>query len=154
MSIANSAIEGYSKMLSLTIPNSVTYIGINSFKTCNSLETIVFNSITSLTLSNFAFSNYDSLTSIVFKSKPLLLGDNVFYKTSNIKTRTFTIYLQDSSVKSRFAYIGKIIPRYIEGSTNIKQIIVMYTLTRYYLVVATNNSKTVSNLNFEAIKIS
>ena len=42
-SIAESAFEGCSLLTSITIPDSVTHIGVHAFNGCTSLETIQYN---------------------------------------------------------------------------------------------------------------
>lgn len=64
---------------SISIPNSVTQIGDSAFAECSSLSTLYIGSgITSI--ANCAFGNCSGLSSITFtRPQPPTFGDNVFY---------------------------------------------------------------------------
>ncbi len=99
-SISNSAFEGCSGLLSVSIPNTVTSIGGSAFSTCSGLVSVsipnsvisiasaAFAGCTSLTTANIgnsvtsigtsAFVNCTSLTSLTIPSSVTSIGNNSF----------------------------------------------------------------------------
>ena len=88
--IGSYAFNQYSVLTSVIIPNSVTSIGDNAFAYCENLETVTFESNSSLeSIGESAFSNCCSLTSITIPSSVTSIGDYVFNECGNLETITF-----------------------------------------------------------------
>ncbi|MBP1630158.1 MAG: leucine-rich repeat protein [Bacteroidetes bacterium] len=76
--IAGSSFFNCSGLTSISIPNSVTYIGANAFENCTGLTSITIpNSVTSI--GNSAFSKCKGFTSITIPNSVTTIGDNAFY---------------------------------------------------------------------------
>lgn len=70
---------------SITIPNSVTYIGEEAFSACKSLESITIpNSIT--TIEDATFHGCSSLTSITIPNSVTTIGSKVFFNCSALNS--------------------------------------------------------------------
>ena len=75
--IPENLCSNLDKLTSITIPNSVTSIGIGAFAGCSSLDTITIpNSVTSI--GDAAFSHCSSLTSITIPNSVTSIGDRAF----------------------------------------------------------------------------
>ena len=76
--IANSAFSGcYGRLISITIPNSVTSIGSSAFYYCTGLTSITIpNSVTSI--GDRAFSSCAKLTSVTIPNSVTSIGDGAF----------------------------------------------------------------------------
>ncbi len=128
-SIAERAFES-SSITSVTIPNSVTYIGKWAFDHCyslsrlilgNSLEGIGFcafsycRSLTSVTIPNsvksiggYAFEKCESLTSIIIPNSVTNLEGSTFYQCSSLTSVTLSNNLRSIGTYT-FAYCEKLI---------------------------------------------
>jgi hypothetical protein len=81
--IGASAFQSYTKLTSITIPNSVTSIGANAFVRCSSLASITIpNSVT--TIGTSAFYGCSSLTSITIPNSVTSIGTSVFEGCSSL----------------------------------------------------------------------
>jgi hypothetical protein len=77
-SIDNSAFAYWTRLTSITIPNSVTNIGDNAFFGCTRLTSVtVPNSVTCIGDNTFQWC--DSLTSITIPNSVTNIGDNAFF---------------------------------------------------------------------------
>ena len=77
-SIGISAFEDCTKLTSITIPNSVTSIGVDAFDGCSSLESITIpNSVTNI--GHRAFYNCTGLTSVTIGGSVTSIGNYAFY---------------------------------------------------------------------------
>ena len=103
-SIETGAFSNCAKLTSITIPDSVTYIGFDAFSGCTGLTSITIpNSIVDISSSTFsgcrgltsiiipdgvtyigfdAFSGCTGLTSITIPDSVTYIGDNAFYNTA------------------------------------------------------------------------
>ena len=103
-SIETGAFSNCAKLTSITIPDSVTYIGFDAFSGCTGLTSITLpNSIVDISSSTFsgcrgltsiiipdgvtyigfdAFSGCTGLTSITIPDSVTYIGDNAFYNTA------------------------------------------------------------------------
>jgi BspA type Leucine rich repeat region (6 copies) len=89
-SIGEAAFEGDNNLLtSVTIPNSVTSIGVNAFSECSSLASVTIgNSVTSIGV--FAFGSCFSLTSVTIPGSVTSIGVIAFGSCSSLTSVYFT----------------------------------------------------------------
>jgi hypothetical protein len=86
ISIGNYAFE-MSSLTNVTIPNSVTTIGIYAFSECTNLTSVTIpNSVTNLGLG--VFYECPSLTSVTIPNSVTSIGEAVFYKCSSLTNVT------------------------------------------------------------------
>ena len=77
LSIANYAFDQCGSITNITIPDSITYIGIAVFRWCHGLTSVVIpNSVTAIGME--AFYGCDSLTSITIPDSVTSIGDKAF----------------------------------------------------------------------------
>lgn len=92
------AFQGESALTSITIPESVIWIGVGAFENCTSLTSVTIgNNVTKIEIG--AFRNCASLTSITIPNKVTSIGDYAFTWCSSLTSVTIP-----DSVKT----IGKI----------------------------------------------
>lgn len=101
-SFADWGVFAYCSITSITIPNSVTYIGVSTFVECGSLTSLTIPSgVTSI--SDTAFAGCVSLTSLTIEATtPPTLGDYPFDNTPN----SLIIYVPSGSVNAYKAASG------------------------------------------------
>ena len=81
--IGNSAFSGCVNIKCIEIPDSVTSIGVSAFYGCSSLRSITLpNGVASI--GDFAFWGCSSLTSIMIPKGVMQIGDAVFYGCSSL----------------------------------------------------------------------
>ena len=86
-SIGMNAFNGCSGLTSVTIPNSVTTIGDYAFQDCSSLTSVTIpNSVT--TIGIFAFSGCSSLTSVTIGNSVTTIGDYAFQDCTGLTSVT------------------------------------------------------------------
>ena len=95
--IPNTAFKDC-RIKSISIPNSVRYIGIGAFVRCDSLTTITFGSGVD-TIDHFAFRGCSSLTSVSLPQSLKYIGDNAFAYTG---LTTITLPASLSSIGKYF----------------------------------------------------
>ena len=79
----DKAFSGCSRLTNITIPNSVTEIGIYAFDGCSSLTSVTIpDSVT--TIGNWAFQDCSSLTNITIPNSVTEIGEYAFYKCSSL----------------------------------------------------------------------
>ncbi|MBQ4502609.1 MAG: leucine-rich repeat domain-containing protein [Alistipes sp.] len=77
------AFDGCSSLTSVTIPDSVTTIGNWAFQDCSSLTNITIpNSVTEI--GEYAFSSCSSMTSVTIPNSVTEIGEYAFYKCSSL----------------------------------------------------------------------
>ena len=108
--IRYKAFNGYSRLTSITIPNSVTTIGNNAFSGCSGLTSITIpNSVTTIrsrvffdcsgltsitipnsvtTIGGYAFGGCSGLTSITIPNSVTTIDSYAFYKCSSLTSIT------------------------------------------------------------------
>ncbi len=83
--IGQSAFSGCTGLTSLTIPNSVTSIGDGAFRNCTGLTSATIpNSVTAIGRS--AFYGCTSLTSVTISNSITLIGESTFYNCRKLKS--------------------------------------------------------------------
>ncbi|MGN1061024.1 MAG: leucine-rich repeat protein, partial [Candidatus Coproplasma sp.] len=86
-SIGIGAFNGCTALTSITIPNSVASIGSNAFNNCTSLKNVTIpNSVTSI--GKYAFNNCTSLTSITIPNSVTSIGNNAFNNCTSLTSIT------------------------------------------------------------------
>ena len=81
--ITNDAFKDCTSLTSVSIPNSVTGIGIEAFRGCTSLTSVsIPNSVTSI--DRFAFYNCTSLTSVTIPNRVTSIGSSTFSGCSSL----------------------------------------------------------------------
>ena len=111
-SIGISTFKGCSGLTSITIPNSVTSIGSSAFSSCSGLTSITIpNSVTSIGAR--AFERCNNLTSITIPNRVTSIGDYAFSSCSRLTSVTIP-----NSVTS----IGDKAFAYCDGLTSIESL--------------------------------
>ena len=100
--LGDYAFDDCSNLTSVTICNSVTSIGSYAFSHCDSLTSIeIPNSVTSI--GDYAFYDCDSLTSVVIGSSVTSIGNDAFNNCSSLTS----IVIPDSVTSiGKFAFAG------------------------------------------------
>ena len=87
LGIADSAFGYEYNLKSVSIPNSIKYIGCSSFYSCIILTNVeIPNSVTSI--GNSAFANCSSLTNVILPNSVKSIGKNAFYGCSRLTSVT------------------------------------------------------------------
>lgn len=83
--IGNYAFKGCTELSSVSIPNSITSIGIQSFYGCCGLEgtLIIRNTVSSI--GNFAFADCSRLSSITVGNNVVSIGNMAFYNVRHVE---------------------------------------------------------------------
>ena len=85
--IAGSAFLNCSELTSITMPNSLKYIGDGTFAKCSNLTSVTIgNSVTSI--GSYAFWDCSELISVIIPNSVTSIGENVFYNCSNLTSIT------------------------------------------------------------------
>ena len=101
-SIGYDTFCGCTGLTSVTIPNSVTSIGQNAFSNCTGLTSVdIPNSVTSI--GNYAFERCSGLTSVTIPNSVTSIGDFVFQYCSGLTSVTIPISVT-SIGNSAFSY--------------------------------------------------
>ena len=88
--IAENCFNGYTSLISLTIPNSVTTIGSYAFYNCSSLTSLTIpNSVT--TIGSYAFQNCSSLTSLTIPNSVTTISSYAFSYCISLTSVTIPI---------------------------------------------------------------
>lgn len=84
IAIADGAFEGCNMINSITIPNSVMFIGDRAFYDCSSILTIEIPSVKSV--GDSVFEGCSSLENVIISSSLEVMGNNVFYRCKSLKS--------------------------------------------------------------------
>ena len=100
-SIGVGAFQGCNDLTSVIIPNSVTSIGDNAFENCRGLTSVIIpNSVT--TIGNSAFSGCEGLTSVTIGSGVKSIGVDAFCGCPNMSS----VYISDLTAWCRIVFHG------------------------------------------------
>lgn len=103
------ALMNTDKFVSLTIPDSVTSIGIHAFYDCSSLTSITIpNSVTSI--GNYAFYGCSSLTSITISDSVTSIGNYAFRYCSSLSTINYKGTQEQWNAISKGSYWNPNVP--------------------------------------------
>ncbi len=96
--IGDWAFEGCSYLKSITIGSNVTFIGIESFLNCTSLEYVEFP-VSVTTVSGWAFSGCTALSEVSFSNTGVTVGYQAFLDCTSLKHSTYdnAIYVGNES---------------------------------------------------------
>ena len=86
-SIADSAFSSKSSLKSVTIPNSVTNLGVNAFSSCSALESVSIGSGISR-IGSYAFQYCMALTNVSLSGTLNSIGDHAFYHCTKLPAVT------------------------------------------------------------------
>ena len=159
ISIGNSAFSNCNKIPSLTLSDGLQTIASSAFNKLSITNLIIPSSVNSI--GSQAFHQCNNLTSITYNHLnviPTLSTISQYPFFRNILTNLRTYYVNNISIKNTLTpYIDVNSIIVIQNETlvpnSLETIITINNPTTYYLVVSTNNSNVVSNLNFQAIRI-
>ena len=87
-SIEDNCFSGFTNLISIYIPNTITDIGIQAFKNCTSLLSVTIPK-TITTISDNTFEGCSSLSSILIPNTVTTFGNSVFKNCSGLSTITF-----------------------------------------------------------------
>jgi hypothetical protein len=92
VNLANQAFEGCNNITSVTIPNDVYYIGLNTFGNCTSLTTVNYNA-TNCVFDRVppAFTGCTALETVIIGSNVISIPDNAFEGCTEITSFTTPI---------------------------------------------------------------
>ena len=120
-----TTIEGYGfrsaiYLETITIPNSVTYIGLSAFENCYHLEEIIFEEEIQLSkIEDKTFGNCAALKSIAIPDSVVSIGIDAFYRNTKLKT---VLLGNNLDIIKQGAFYGNTSLRFInlpEGLTRI-----------------------------------
>ena len=89
--IPHYAFYGFSGLKTVTIPESVTSIGMNAFQNCSELTAVYFNAVNCSTMGSLgapAFAGCGKLTDVIFGNNVQMIPGQVFYGCSGLTTVT------------------------------------------------------------------
>lgn len=126
-SIESYAFYHCEKLATITIPSSISSIGISAFEECTSLSDLIFSDNTTNEINTIyyrAFYNCEQLKSFFVTTKINSLGDYAFYNCKNMTKFEF----KDASSTSNTLYS---IPRScFENSNSLSEINIPYSVVR------------------------
>lgn len=94
VSIGQYAFKNKDSLVSVTIPDSVTYIGRGAFESCSSLKSVVIGKSVE-TISAEAFRDCTSLEKIVIPDSVKKIKEYAFYKCKNLTSVDFGNSLEE-----------------------------------------------------------
>ena len=94
VSIGGHAFQNKGSLVSVTIPDSVTYIGSNAFESCSKLKSVVIGKSVE-TISGDAFRDCKSLEKIVIPDSVKEIGSYAFYGCENLTSVDFGNSLEE-----------------------------------------------------------
>ena len=100
----------------MTIPNSVTSIGISAFGGCTGLTSMTIpNSVTNI--EGFAFDGCSGLMSVTIPNSVTSIGINAFYGCSGLTFITCKVLTPPTIGYNTFYNVDKLIPLYVPAAS-------------------------------------
>lgn len=146
ISIKESAFINCTKIVSISIPESVTYIGKKAFSDCTGLTTVkIPSSITRIY--DRTFYNCNSLTDFAIPNQVTYIGNYAFYQCSSLETVNIP---NNVTVLGNYAYSGCVNLQNLTLSNQIKLIdsYTFYNCKKLTKVVITDKVTTIGSRAF------
>ena len=119
------AVDCRDKATSVTIPDSVTEIGISAFYGCSSLTSVTIgNGVTSI--GDYAFSYCDSLTSVTIPDSVTEIGDWVFRFSDSLTDTYVNITDLAAYAKGNLTYLFRGAKHLMINGTEITELVIPF----------------------------
>ena len=114
--IGDEALDGFTTLTGVTIPDSVTFIFHHAFNGCKSLTSIIIpNGVTGIGAG--AFTECAGLTSVTIPDSVTSIENWAFYPCSNLTSVTFEGTIASGDFSNNFAFPGDLRSKYLAGGS-------------------------------------